>query len=149
VTYRGRKLAGVLAELRGAGRSPELVVGTGFNVHHAPGDFPETLRAEATSLRIVSDGHERGREFLAAEYLRELGTVVDELRAGNWSTVAAWWRSMAPAASGRRVGVTGPGGSRFEGTTVGIDDDGALLVLRDDGATVSVRTVDRVRASGS
>jgi BirA family transcriptional regulator, biotin operon repressor / biotin---[acetyl-CoA-carboxylase] ligase len=53
----GRKVAGVLVEMRAQPRSPHLaVVGIGINLNQMPGHFPEALRERAISLAIVLGG---------------------------------------------------------------------------------------------
>lgn len=51
----GRKLAGVLVESKGAGRSggPLLLLGIGVNVLQSEADFDETLRASAASVAML------------------------------------------------------------------------------------------------
>jgi BirA family transcriptional regulator, biotin operon repressor / biotin---[acetyl-CoA-carboxylase] ligase len=67
VVIEGRKLAGVLPELRDG----KLVVGIGVNVNQTAGGLPKQARVPATSLRI-----ERGGEVDRVELLVEL---LDEL----------------------------------------------------------------------
>jgi BirA family biotin operon repressor/biotin-[acetyl-CoA-carboxylase] ligase len=67
VVIEGRKLAGVLPELRDG----KLVVGVGVNVNQTTGSLPPQARVPATSLRI-----ERGGEVDRVELLVEL---LDEL----------------------------------------------------------------------
>lgn len=146
--HRGRKLAGTLTEARTvAGAAAGLVIGTGFNVNHGSDDFPPELRGTAVSLRMAGDGRPVEREPLAAEYLRRLGDVSRRLERGEWSSVVADWSRLAPGANGRRVTVRSEaaGGARHDrGTTVGLDDDGALRVKLADGTGIL-----RVRMSDS
>jgi len=139
------KVAGVLAEMRGAGDAAELTIGTGINVDHAPGDFPEELRDTATSLRIAADGGGPNREELAASYLAGIGWVRDGLAEGRWDELSRRWVALAPMSRGARVRVSSPGSEAIEGTTRGIDEFGALIVDGCDGESIVVRSVDRVR----
>lgn len=74
----GRKVAGVLAEMRAqAGAAHVAVLGIGLNVNHTADDFSEELRERATSLAIL---HRRrvDRHLLAIALLRNLdGTYRD------------------------------------------------------------------------
>ena len=68
----GRKMAGVLVEMRAQAGAPHLaVVGIGINVNQRPGHFPEQLRERATSLAIVLGGSV-DRNGLAVTLLRNL-----------------------------------------------------------------------------
>ena len=52
VWISGRKVAGILTELSAEkGKIDYIVVGTGINVNHGVGNFPEELRPIATSIR--------------------------------------------------------------------------------------------------
>jgi BirA family biotin operon repressor/biotin-[acetyl-CoA-carboxylase] ligase len=139
LVFGGRKLGGILAELRGGS---ELILGAGINVTLAEQELPRELAPRATSLAIASGRIMLERERLAAEYLRELGRVAGRLRGGRWSEVARAWLELAPGARDRRVRVLSP--TPLAGTTAGIDEGGALLVELEDGTTRAVRMVDAV-----
>lgn len=146
--HERRKLAGTLLELRSSGaRVHELVVGTGFNANHTPGDFPDDLRDHATSLRQAAGGPV-DREALAAAYLLRFGSVVEQLESGRWEPVRDAWHARAPAADGARVriraGSQSAGPSEIEAVTRGVDSTGALRVERNDGLTTSVHLGDSV-----
>jgi BirA family biotin operon repressor/biotin-[acetyl-CoA-carboxylase] ligase len=147
LVWRGRKLGGVLAEMRTAGRTPtHLIIGAGLNVGQAIADFPDELSSMATSLRLARGGSMPSREPLLAAYLRELGGIAAALGRDAWGGVAERWEALAPRARGQRVRVTpckGQAGA-YEGVTIGLDDEGALRVQRRDGSVVSIRLVESV-----
>jgi BirA family biotin operon repressor/biotin-[acetyl-CoA-carboxylase] ligase len=50
----GRKVAGVLVEMRAQGKAPHLaIVGVGINVNQWPNDFPPELQGRAISLAMA------------------------------------------------------------------------------------------------
>jgi BirA family transcriptional regulator, biotin operon repressor / biotin---[acetyl-CoA-carboxylase] ligase len=68
----GRKVAGVLVEMRAQPCAPHLaVVGIGVNVNQMPGHFPDALRERAISLAIVL-GEPLDRHALAITLLTNL-----------------------------------------------------------------------------
>ena len=72
VVVAGRKVAGVLVEMRAQKNSPHVaIVGIGVNVNHQPQDFSEELRDRAISLAIAL-GREVDRHQLAIAILRSL-----------------------------------------------------------------------------
>jgi len=74
----GRKVAGVLVEMRAQPDAPHLaVVGIGANVNQTPSHFPEELRDRATSLAIVIGGP-LDRNTLAIALLRNLDRLYRE-----------------------------------------------------------------------
>ena len=133
--WRGRKVAGTLAELRSTGTAVlDLVVGTGFNVAQEERDFPPELVGQAASLRMAAGGRV-DRERLLALYLAALQEGAQRLRNGDWGAVRARWSALAWAARGGRVRVLpGRGVPPFEALTEGIDVTGALRVRDDGGA---------------
>lgn len=133
--WRGRKVAGTLAELRTSGTAVvDLVVGTGFNVSQREGEFPEDLAARAASLHMAA-GIDVDRERLFARYVARLLRGARDLREGRWETVRNDWCRLAPASSGGRVRVVpSRGAPSFEAVTAGIDASGALRVLEAGGA---------------
>jgi BirA family biotin operon repressor/biotin-[acetyl-CoA-carboxylase] ligase len=146
--HAGRKLAGTLLELRSSGgQVHELVVGTGFNVNHDRGDFPDDLRDRATSLREAV-GTSVDRERLAAAYLERFGSVAEQLEAGRWGQVRDAWSALAPAAAGThvriRAGSQASGQPEIDAVTRGVDDTGALRVERVDGSTNAIHLGDSV-----
>ena len=54
VQVRGRKVAGVLVEMRAQEKAPHLaIVGIGINVNQSPEDFPPELQSKAISLAMA------------------------------------------------------------------------------------------------
>ena len=72
VQINGRKVAGVLVEMRAQPGQPHLAIaGIGVNVSQAAGDFPPALRTTATSLTLAAQRPVSRQDFAAA-LLREL-----------------------------------------------------------------------------
>ncbi len=75
----GRKVAGVLVEMRAQEQQPYLAVaGIGVNVNHTAEDFPPELRASAGSLAMAA-GRPLDRHLLAVALLRSLDRSYAEL----------------------------------------------------------------------
>ena len=148
--YGGRKLGGVLAELRcGTPFGAELVIGTGLNVAHGPEEFPADLSDVATSLRIASGRSMLGREPLVCAYLERLERVVRQASCDDWDELLARWLALSPSSCGGMVRVRGRrDGENYDGRTEGIDSTGALLVRRADGTLASVSLPDSVTLLG-
>lgn len=140
VLARGRKLAGVLCELRRLPDGTEaVVIGIGVNVAHAPGDFGPGLRGSATSLAIEGAAGVTP-EDAAASCLNQLEPLWDELQEGDRSRVLEAWTAHA-AFWGERVTVRTPAGP-LEGIARRLEDDGALVLRLDSGAETIVRAGD-------
>jgi BirA family transcriptional regulator, biotin operon repressor / biotin---[acetyl-CoA-carboxylase] ligase len=78
----GRKLGGILCELRGEGGREGLIAGLGLNVNQTAFDFPEELRETATSLRQET-GKEWERTRVLSEVLARCEREYDAVQSGN------------------------------------------------------------------
>jgi BirA family biotin operon repressor/biotin-[acetyl-CoA-carboxylase] ligase len=144
----GRKLAGLLAELRASGeRLEHVVLGIGLNVNLTEKDLPEELRGLATSLRL-----ERGAEVPRAWVLYRLVERLDHWmgvhESEGFGPVRARWRELS-STLGRQVrvesGVTaGPGEQALVGEAIDLAEDGALLVRDAAGVVHAVNAGDVV-----
>lgn len=142
---RGRKLAGLLAELRAEGdRVRHIVLGIGFNVSLHPGDFPEELRSSATSL-LMESGEKKPRPVVCAAILEHLEEWLSLHETEGFAPVAERWRELS-STLGHRVRVSAEGGS-FEGDAVDLGEDGALLVRGEGGGIVRVMAADVERCT--
>jgi BirA family biotin operon repressor/biotin-[acetyl-CoA-carboxylase] ligase len=132
VLVHGRKICGILTEAEFLGSALNfVVVGIGINVLGRERDFPEELRAIATSVEMeAGDGIARGEvlssvlEAIESKYLR--------LKTEGFSGLKSELLGRS-SLIGRVIRVhTGEG--LVEGTAVDIDDRGALMVRHDDGS---------------
>src|SRR6476469_5294749 len=93
VQLNGRKVAGVLVEMRAQNNAPHLaVVGIGINVNQCCGDFPAQLQDRAISLAIAL-GRQVDRQNFAVALLRNLDLTY---RQKFSSAAAAFNSSPAP-----------------------------------------------------
>lgn len=137
VLVGGRKIAGVLGEVRGNDAEVrEMVVGFGVNVNHAAADFPEALRDLATSVRLER-GAPLDRAPLLASILEGFERRYARLLRDGPSTLLKEWESLSALAPGAPVTVAGPTG-RIDGNFAGIDAEGGLLLDGEDGRRVRV-----------
>ncbi len=144
-----KKCGGILVESASeaarAGRQPVggpglryAVIGIGLNLNHT--NFPPELASTATSLSLES-GREYEREPLLAALLRHIEQEMKLLREGwerkdDESRLFARFTAASSWVMGKRVRVDEAGG--YTGTTRGLDRQGFLQVLDDDGV---MRTV--------
>ena len=155
VQHGGRKLCGVLAESRALGSvgaapsasgsggaaasasvaaaSPVLVLGAGVNVNLLEEDFPEEIRARATSLRVAAGGREIPMAPLLADILARFEREVALTRDGDPAALFRRVRARLPE-RGSRVRILLPDRA-VEGELLEVMETGALRV-RDAGGTV-------------
>jgi BirA family biotin operon repressor/biotin-[acetyl-CoA-carboxylase] ligase len=135
----GRKLCGILAETAEGARGRAVVLGVGVNLRR--GSFPEELGDAATSVEEQT-GRAPDAERLLEVLTRALARRYETLHApGGAEEILGDWQRHSSYARGRRVRVA-LAGETFEGTTRGLEPDGALRVETDDGADRLVRAGD-------
>jgi BirA family biotin operon repressor/biotin-[acetyl-CoA-carboxylase] ligase len=133
VLVGGKKIAGVLVEAVTVGSKVEaVIVGIGLNVHTR--SFPDSIVDRATSVALVAESAPDRAEILADVLVsldRDVHVVV-----GRGLGMFRKRLQAADALVGKRVKSEAAGGDGVEeGEAVGIDDEGRLLVRRDDGVT--------------
>ena len=130
VLVGGRKLAGILCEVRPEGY---VVAGMGINVRFSAG--PPDSRA--ISLDEVLKDAPSMLDDLVAEIIRCLFELVESDSTQRRAAVTSVLGTI-----GRDVQVLGRDGSNRTGRAVGLDERGALLVRMNDGGTSVVTSSD-------
>ncbi len=134
IFLNGKKVSGILSEMDSQGGLTRFVVlGIGVNVNGRAEDFPPDLRGIATSLRAET-GREIPRQTVAAqvfdhleeEYFRFLQEGLSPRLHQEWNRLS--W------VNGKRVTLKMQDGE-ISGQALGLDTDGALLLLDDEGRT--------------
>ena len=135
----GRKLCGILAEAVETERGRACVLGVGINLRRDA--CPPELRDQATSVEEAT-GTTPDREAVLAALVRSLARRYERLHApGGAVEIVNDWAASSSYATGRRVRVT-LGDETFDGTTRGLEPDGALRVETNDGRIKLVRAGD-------
>ena len=139
VLVAGRKLAGVLCEVRRLAQGGDaVVIGVGVNVRHTLDDFPAELRGTATSFRVA--GVETTPEAVAAEFLATLERLWPELQERDGARVLDAWCARA-AFWGYTVTVRTPSGP-VTGVAQRLDHEGGLVLRLESGTEFLVLAGD-------
>jgi BirA family transcriptional regulator, biotin operon repressor / biotin---[acetyl-CoA-carboxylase] ligase len=143
--FRGRKLGGILGEVRGGppGKAPGdpgtfLALGIGLNLDLAGSEVPPELRGRISSL-AEAGCRDLDPRSLAIRILERLRPLVLALEDG--APIPALVRG-AIAGFGRTVRVRVPSLEPWTGRILGIGDEGELLVAREDGAIEGLRSAE-------
>jgi BirA family biotin operon repressor/biotin-[acetyl-CoA-carboxylase] ligase len=129
----GRKMGGVLTELSAeSDLIRHAVIGIGFNVNLPAAAWPPELKPIATSLQVAAGGPVP-RVPLLRRILEEMETRYAQLQRSGPASLVDEARALTPMI-GKIVRIQHLGQVR-EGTVVGMDPDGALL-LRSAAGTV-------------
>jgi BirA family transcriptional regulator, biotin operon repressor / biotin---[acetyl-CoA-carboxylase] ligase len=134
-----RKICGILAEAIETPAGRAVIVGIGINL--TQNAFPPELAHVATSVSAAT-GQQPERESILAALLRALSRWYSLLNepAGREKIVAAW-SSRSSYANGKLVQVSN-GDEVWQGTTCGVEHDGALRLDTASGEIRLVRAGD-------
>ena len=127
VVHNKRKISGILCEgVTMKDRSLALVAGIGINVNSSMEDFPEYLRATATSLKMET-GKQWCREQILAVFLNHFEQIFDEWQvAASLRPFMDYW-NRHDLLAGQNITIE-QGPQIEEGVARGIDDEGRLLL---------------------
>lgn len=131
VLIRGRKCAGILAQLEG----DAIIAGIGINVSQT--GFPADLATPATSLLL--EGARVSREELLAALANAVDHQCSVLVDDGAAAILRMFEASSSYAHGRRVRVEQEGGE-IMGVTRGLDESGFLLVEQDGGGITKILT---------
>jgi BirA family transcriptional regulator, biotin operon repressor / biotin---[acetyl-CoA-carboxylase] ligase len=134
-----RKICGILAEAIDTPNGRAVVLGIGINLTQDA--FPAELADVATSISEAT-GRPPEREAILAALLVALSrwySLLNDVQ-GHEKIIAAW-SSRSSYATGRLVRVSN-GDELWQGTTSGLEQDGALRLLTESGEIRLVRAGD-------
>jgi len=137
--FEERKLCGILAETLETGIGLAAIVGIGINLR--ADSLPETVSDMATSVEAATGALPDSTRILEV-LVKAIGERYDLLQTppGREHMIREWCANSSYA-MGRRVRVT-LGNDTFEGTTRGLESDGALRVETSNGRIRIVRAGD-------
>jgi BirA family transcriptional regulator, biotin operon repressor / biotin---[acetyl-CoA-carboxylase] ligase len=128
----GAKVCGILTEMRtSADQIHFLVGGIGLNVNAAPGG---ALRTRASSLAALL-----GKPVVRLPLLQRILEAIEddylEAREHGFERMLAQWPLLSATPLGTPLRLEIQGGEKAEGTAMGLDEAGALLVRLETGIT--------------
>lgn len=140
ILSKGRKLCGILAETVETKQGRACILGIGINLNERA--YPPELGAHATSVEGAT-GKAADRERVLAALVKQLAHRYAQLHAPaiGQSEIIRDWSANSSYAEGRRVRVH-LATEIFDGTTRGLEPDGALRVETATGETRIVRAGD-------
>ena len=138
VLLNGRKVAGILVESVWSGEEVDyVVIGIGLNVFKGAVPSDEVLLFPATSLE-ESLGPEVQRERVLHDILA--GIIALRPHLGSDSFMASWDKALA--LRGEQVQVEQGNGTWFTGRLMGLESDGSLKLVDEEGKSTTVQFGD-------
>ncbi len=139
VLVNEKKISGILAEAVETPKGLAVILGIGINV--TSGSLRPEISATATSLEREL-GDKPPIDTLAEQLTRYLGYFYEMLGEPDGPRdILTNWRQRSSYFSGKSVRVTMPDGD-IEGTTDGLEPNGALRVKRPDGSVAIIQAGD-------
>lgn len=136
VLLNGKKLVGILTEMNAEfGHINYIVIGTGVNTNGKPEDYPEEVRDLAVSVADVAE-EPFTRVDLLADMLKNMEDLYELVLEKGFAPVLDEWRKYS-CTLGQDVKVIAPDMTYF-GKAVDIDEEGLLIVEKDDGTVEKV-----------
>lgn len=140
IMLNGKKIVGILTELQAeADQVHSVIIGTGINVNQKVEHFPEELQNIATSLKI-----ETGTTLERAQLIQMILLKFEELYslylAQGFKPIKLLWEGYAISINKFIIARTLNGS--IEGKAIGINDDGVLLIEKEDGTITHIYSAD-------
>ena len=130
IIVAGRKGGGILTEMSAEmDRVNYIVIGMGINVNTE--SFPDEIRGIATSLRAEC-GKEVSRVQLVQDILAQLESLYQVFQVSGFAAIRERWKALSNTI-GARVSIRGER-EQVEGEAIDIDEDGALILRKANGA---------------
>lgn len=131
ILHKGKKIAGILIE--NIIHKPKIICisGIGININHLENDFPDPIKKQATSLKIITGKHHDNNqviETLADCFLHWLG----KLKRDKYSLIIKKANQMSRFLIGKRIQLH-QNDKKIEGIFVKINEDGGIIIKNKDG----------------
>jgi BirA family biotin operon repressor/biotin-[acetyl-CoA-carboxylase] ligase len=139
ILLSGKKVSGLLTEMSAEpDRIRHIVLGIGVNVNMDSSALQPDVRKISTTL-ATAVGKPVDRTALLRTLLAELDLWYHRFLKGDAEVLAAW--KELNVTLGHRVAVSG-GGAKLEGLARGVDAEGRLILMLDDGTLQQVAAGD-------
>lgn len=140
VMIRGKKVCGILSQAKlSANKINFIVLGIGINVNMDTHRFPEEIRNIATSLAIETGAIISRQELIISLY-ENLEKCYKQLLQKGFIPVRQEWLRLAPMI-GRQMKIVFKN-EAIEGTAVGLDDNGSLILMTAENKAITVSAGD-------
>ncbi len=132
VIVKGNKISGVLTEVNATFNQIEyIIVGIGIDSNLKLEDFSIDIRDGTTTLNEEAQSKIDENEIIAI-FLNEFERIYDIYLNGDIEDILSEWRALSDTI-GKYVNITQTGGKMTQGYVVGINNEGSLIIERQDG----------------
>jgi BirA family transcriptional regulator, biotin operon repressor / biotin---[acetyl-CoA-carboxylase] ligase len=140
IMVNGKKLVGILTELQAeADQVHAVIIGSGINVNQKKEHFPDDLQEIATSI-LIETGTTWERAQIIQMILLKFEVLYDIYLSEGFKPIKLLWEGYAISLHKTIVARTLKGS--IEGKSIGIDDDGVLLLETADNTIERIYSAD-------
>ena len=137
ILINDKKVSGVLTEAKITfNKLDYVVVGIGIDTDVDVEELPESFKNEVTNLKDELEETKPNNEIIAL-VLNEFERVYELFKNEEYEKILGEWRSLS-ATIGRNVTVSQPLGIVIKGYALGINNEGNLILEKDDGELVKI-----------
>jgi len=126
ILYNGKKIAGVLIENIIHGQKIISISGIGININHLQNDFPDQLKKQAISLKIITGGNydlSKVTNTLAKHFLKWL----NQLEKGKHPLIIKKANQMSRFLIGKKIQLHRKN-KKIEGIFIKINEKGGIII---------------------
>jgi len=127
ILVHNKKVAGILIEVEDAGPHSIIVIGIGINVNIPERELQGKLKGVSVGTLEGIAGHPLEQDRVLLQVLQHFFPLWRHWKEGHTESILRGWKELS-VTLGRPVTIITADGHRIEGTAVGLDRDGALLV---------------------
>ncbi len=138
IFIKGKKVCGILTEMRSVGTDVHLIIGIGINVNADLNDFPDEIQSKVTSLKIM---HQQSisMNWLTARLIDDFYELMLWFQANMKFSDRKEEYERYCITLGQKVQAR-QGHVMIQGTAQRIDDEGTLWMMDDQGAVFPIRS---------
>ncbi len=145
IFIEGKKVCGILTEMRSVGKEVHLVIGIGINVNAELSDFPDDLKSKVTSLKITQM-KSISINILTARLIDEFYELLLTYQAKKRFSDQKDEYERYCMTLGQRIHVR-QGHNAVTGVATRIDEEGTLWISDDQGSDIPIRSGEIIENS--
>ncbi len=137
ILINGKKVCGILTEsVTKSNKIENVVIGVGIDANLETSQFPNELKEITTTIKEEL-GKECDENLLIKIFLEEFEKISEIFNQESYENILNEWRNRSYTI-GKLVEVRKPFNTSFDAYVVGINEEGALIVERNDGTLEKV-----------
>lgn len=137
IMINGKKVCGILTEsVTKSNKIENVIIGVGIDVNLETSQFPNELKEITTTLKEELE-KECDENLIIKIFLEEFEKISELFNNENYEHILNDWRKRSYTI-GKIVEVRKPFNTSFDAYVVGINEEGALIVEKNDGTLVKV-----------